>query len=541
MSLPEAAAAPPGPIDRLLARTCKGSAWAVIIIPVRATILRRVSSPRSGLALAAGALAAITVILAPLVDERQITNVALLYLLATLAAAALWGYRVGIFAALTADILVNFFFIPPLHRFTVQRPENLVTLILFLAVALIGALMLSRFRAQVARANSREAETLILLNASREVVREANPRIAIDRLCEVVGRALQARGCAILSGEPLAVAGSTVDRPSSAPPTREESAVALQAISSAEIVRLRESTATPSGQAGIRATFVPLPGGARGVLRLLGPLQAPPGVDVDRLLGALADEASLALVRTSLAREAGRAEALARAEEFKSVLLSSVSHDLRSPLTAIKAAVTSLRDTSVQWAEEDVDAFLETIESQTDRLSKTVSSLLEMSRLESGVTPHLEPIELRPLMEEARLATSAVTAGRVLQFDVTEGRWVRADYAMLLQAIVNLIENAAKYSTTGAPIAVESDSRPGRVFIRVRDYGPGIPESDIPHIFEKFYRGSHVGAVRGTGLGLALVKAMVETCGGSITVESSNAGTVFEISLAPAVAPPRQP
>jgi two-component system sensor histidine kinase KdpD len=510
----------------------------LIIVPMGASSLRRISRPRIGFGLTACTLAVITVALAPLLDERQITNVALLYLLATLAVAALWGYRVGIFAALTADILVNFFFIPPLHRFTVQRPENLVTLILFLAVALIGALMLSRFREQVARANSREAETLILLNASREVVREANPRIAIDRLCEVVGRALQARGCAILSGQPLAVAGSTVDRPSSAPPTREESAVALQAISSAEIVRLRESTATPSGQAEVRATFVPLPGGARGVLRLLGPLEAPSGVDGDRLLGALADEASLALVRTSLAREAGRAEALARAEEFKSVLLSSVSHDLRSPLTAIKAAVTSLRDTSVQWTEEDVDAFLETIESQTDRLARTVSNLLEMSRLESGVTARLEPIELRPLIDEALQATSAITAGRRVQCDVPEGQWARADYGLLLQAIANLIENAAKYSTPGSPIAIESDSRPGRVFIRVRDYGPGIPESDIPHIFEKFYRGSHVGAVRGTGLGLALVKAMVETCGGTISVESSKAGTVFEISLAPAAAPP---
>lgn len=500
-------------------------------------MLPGVSNSRMGFALTAAALAAITVILAPLLDERQITNVALLYLLATLAAAAVWGYRVGIFAAVAADILVNFFFIPPLHRFTVARPGNIVTLILFLAVALIGALMLSRFREQVARANSREAETLILLNASHEAVRESNPRIAIDRLCEVIGRALHARGCAILSGQPLSVAGSTIDAGSVAPPTREESAVALQAMSSGEIVRLRESTAAPSGQAPVRATFVPLSGGARGVLRLYGPLQAPPGVNGDRLLGGLADEASLSLVRANLAREAGRAEALARAEEFKSVLLSSVSHDLRSPLTAIKAAVTSLRDTSVQWSGEDVDAFLETIESQTDRLARTVSNLLEMSRLESGVTPHLEPVELRLLVEEALQATSAIRAGRPMQCDVPEGLWVRADYALLLQAVVNLIENAAKYSTPGSPIEVEADSRPGRVFTRIRDDGPGIPESDLPHIFEKFYRGSRVGAVKGTGLGLALVKAMVETCGGTVSVESSKAGTVFELSLAPAAPP----
>lgn len=503
-------------------------------------VRRCVANPGIGLGLTAWTLAVMTVALAPVLDDRQITNVALLYLLATLAAAALWGYRVGILAALAADLLVNFFFIPPLHRFTVQRPGNLVTLILFLAVALIGALMLSRFREQVARANSREAETLILLNASREVVSESNPRIAIDRVCEVIGRALHARGCAILSGQPLAVVGSTVDTPSVAPPTREESAVALQAIGSGEIVRLRESP-TLAGPATLRATFVPLPGGIRGVLRLLGPLQAPPGVDGDRLLGALADEASLALARATLEREAGRAEALARAEEFKSVLLSSVSHDLRSPLTAIKAAVTSLRDTSVQWSEEDVDAFLETIESQTDRLARTISNLLEMSRLESGATARLEPIELRPLIEEALHATSTVTAGRPVEREVPAGLWVRADYALLLQAVVNLIENAAKYSTPACPIFVEANAQAGRVFIRVRDSGPGIPESDLPHIFEKFYRGSRAGLGTGTGLGLALVKAMVESCGGKIHVTSSTTGTVFEIGLAPVSPPPRQP
>jgi len=514
----------------------------LIIVPMGASILRRVSSSRIGLLLAAGSLAVMTVTLAPLLDERQITNVALLYLLATLAAAAMWGYRVGMFTAVAADILVNFFFIPPLHRLTVARPENLITLVLFLAVAGVGALMLSRFRDQVVRANSRDAETTILLNASRELVRGSTPRVATDRLCEVVGRAFHARGCAILSGDPLAVAGSTVDSPSVAPPTREESAVALQATRSGEIVRLRETAAAPSGKAMVRTTFVPLPGAVRGVLRLLGPLEAPRGVDADRLLGALADEASLALVRASLAREAGRAEALTRAEEFKSVLLSSVSHDLRSPLTAIKASVTNIRDSSVQWSQEDIDAFLETIESQTDRLSRTVSNLLEMSRLESGVTAHLEPINLAHVVEEAKLATLAVTSDRVLQLGVPESQWVRADYGLLLQAIINLVENAAKYSSPGRPIAVDSESRRGRVFLRIRDDGPGIPESDLPHIFEKFYRGSRVGAVKGTGLGLALVKAMVETCGGTITVESSKAGTVFEISLAPAAAlpPPSQ-
>ncbi|MCC6268419.1 MAG: DUF4118 domain-containing protein [Dehalococcoidia bacterium] len=494
-------------------------------------------SPVWGMAIVALVLGTLTAVLAPLLSEGQVTNVALLYLFVTLAAAALWGLRVGLGTAVIADLLVNFFFIPPLHRFTVQRAEHAVTLFLFLAFAVVGAAMLSRFRAQVIRANARNAETDVLLEVSRQLAREPNTRVAMDKLCGVIGRSLGARGCSIVLADPLEVVGATLDSVSAASPRRDEAAVVSEAIRSRQLVRLNGRGRPGASPAGAPMTFVPLAGTTPGVLRLVGPFTPPAGVESSKLLGALADEASLALDRVILAREAMRAEALERSEEMKSTLLSSVSHDLRSPLTAIKAAVSSLRDSTVAWSKGDTEAFLETIESQADRLSRTVGNLLEMSRLEAGVTVRFEAVEVGPLLEEVALATAAATVGRALTTASAPGLWVRADYALALQAITNLVENAAKYSTPGAPIAIEAASRPGRVSIRVSDKGPGIPVDDLPHIFEKFYRGSKIGTAKGSGLGLALVKAMVEACGGTVSVASSPAGSVFEVELTAARAP----
>ena len=180
-------------------------------------------------------------------------------------------------------------------------------------------------------------------------------------------------------------------------------------------------------------------------------------VEVDRLFEAFADEAATAADRARLAEEAGRVEALQRADEFKTAILSSVSHDLRSPLTAIKTAVGTLRDHTIEWSEEDRDSLLEAIESQTDRLTATVTGLLEMSRLEGGVVqPRIEPIDAAMLLADVAQAAGATVAGRALDVSTCEACWLRGDYALLFQALVNLIENAAKYSTPGLPIHLEA-------------------------------------------------------------------------------------
>ncbi|MBI2765812.1 MAG: DUF4118 domain-containing protein [Chloroflexi bacterium] len=510
-----------------------------------ARVPQTVFAVRYGLLFSGGTLGLLTVALAPVLDERHIADVSLLYLLLTLVAAGIWGYRVGLFAAVAADLLVNFFFIPPLHTFTVQEPTNVVALAIFLAVAVVGATMLALLRRQVFIAEARRAEAATLLGLTQQMAHAASPRIALDRLCFATARALNAKAAAILVEEGnwriLATTGaSNVDVP------RDEEALASQAAARGEVVRfgaaahsVRRRGNSPGADARL---YLPLRAtrGVRAVLRISGPIKPPPLVDAEHILEAFATEASLAIERERLAEEVRLAESLRRADEFKSVLLSSVSHDLRSPLTAIKAAVGSLREQGIEWSDEDRASFLATIESQTDRLTSTVSNLLEMSRLEGGaVRPHLESIEAALLLEEAAQATAATTTGHPIERHAPDGLWLRADYGFALQSLTNLVENAAKYSKPGGRIVLEAGSERHRAVLRVADEGPGIPPADVPHVFEKFYRGTGAAKSRGTGLGLAIVRAMVELCGGHVEVQSSDAGTVFTIDLPLAAGPAR--
>jgi two-component system sensor histidine kinase KdpD len=486
----------------------------------------------TGLGIAALSLLLLTSVLKPFLGERHIVDVTLLYLLLTLVLSAVWGFRVGVPAAVAANLLVNFFFVPPLYTFTVQEPENAAALLLFLAVSAVGAVMLSLLRRQVTIAKARNAETEVFLGLSRAMARATTPKDGLNQLCIAVSRALSARSCAILrqTGGDWAVLAASGDVGTL---SRDELSMATGALT-AGVVR------QPGRRGRETVTFVPFGDLAteRGVLRIAGELRPPPRVEAPRLLQAFADEASVAVHRALLAQEARRVESLRRADELKSALLSSVSHDLRSPLTAIKAAVGSLRDEKITWGPDDERAFLSTIESQTDRLTGTIDGLLQMSRLEGGaVQPKIESIEAEPLLEEIAAATKHDAQQRDIQVEAPRGCWLRADYALISQSLINLTQNAARYSTPGGPIRLKACCAARHVLLEVGDSGPGIPEADLPHIFEKFYRGSKSSDVKGTGLGLSIVKAMVELCGGTIDVSSSRSGTTFRIALPVAVAP----
>jgi len=485
-------------------------------------------------------LVALTAALEPLFETGDFFNVALLYLLVTLGAAAAWGYRVGLVSAVASELLVNFFFVRPRHALTVQEPRNLVELAVFLVVALVGATMLARLRRQVAETRARQTETGALLDLSRVVAHAQTPGEALERLCVNALRTFGARSVAIVESSEWRIAAATGGIREL---TREERIVASEALRADEIVRqgaagvarVRSDTAKEERA----VTLVPFGSGeSKGVLRLSGVLAPPPRADTSRLLRAFADEAGLAMERRRLGREAARAEGLREADEFKSVLLSSVSHDLRSPLTAIKAAVGSLRDESIDWSADDRGAFLETIESQTDRLSRTVGGLLDMSRLEAGaVRVDLERIDARLFLAEAARAAEGTIGARPNPITVDDPTWFSGDYALLLQAAGNLIENAAKYSRPGGAIDLRAVQRQNRVELSVADEGPGIPSDELPHLFEKFYRGSAAAKTRGSGLGLAITRAMVERSGGHIQVQSGEGGTTFVIDLPAATAP----
>lgn len=489
--------------------------------PMRARTLLRPAAE------AAAVFAVLTAVLAPVLGAGHITIASLVYLAATLAIAARSGYAIGLGAAVAANLLVNFFFVAPLHRFSVANRDNIAALVVFLGVAALGAYMLSKSRQEAARARLHESETQALLRITRAVADAPTPRMALDHLCQAAARALSARGGSLLAGEPLRVVAATIDDQSNLPLTRDELATAAEAWRRAEPVRLAHPNA------GQDRTFVPLSGGETALLRLIGPIER--AQLTNPFFIGLANEVRATLRRARLDEAASHARELERSSDFKSLLLSSAAHDLRTPLTAIKAAASSLRDTSVQWSEPDRAAFIETIDVQSDRLAKTVANLLEMSRLEGGARPKTELIEVGPMLAEAAL--SLASPGRAIRACAPDNVWIRGDYGLLMQALSNLVDNAVRHGQPGGPVRIAASRSPGRVLLAVSNDGPPIDPVDIPRLFDRFYRGKRAGNDPGSGLGLALVKAIVEGLGGTVSAASGPAETTFTMSL-PAASPP---
>jgi two-component system sensor histidine kinase KdpD len=501
---------------------------------------------RTGFAFFLVSFAVITGALVPFVEVGEIVYVIPLFLLITLISAALWGYGVGIAAAIVASLCVNFFFTEPQFTFNIEHPTIIAAVAVFFAVAMVGATMLGLIRRQALATQAKGVETQLLLDLSREVTAAATPADALHRICTAATRILGADLCQIITyrdspsdGLPRgiitgarvrwSVIASFPGKPEDFAETfqsKDEESVAVEALRTRQTLAYNIAAPSRPGSdaspSRAEAVYVPIGSGdsTRGILKIVG------------TLSAFADETSLAVERARLADEALRAEALEKADEFKSAVLSSVSHDLRSPLTAIKTSVGSLRDHSISLGDEDKEAFLGIIESQTDRLAATVDSLLQMNRLETGtIELKLEAVDSQTLLREVVAQTQNLTAGRQVNVQAPPDLLVRADHALMVQALGNLVENAAKYSTPGGGIRLTAERMAGSVVLSVADEGPGIAREDLPHLFQRFYRGKSTAGVRGTGLGLSIVKSMVELCGGKVTVWSTTSGTTFVITL----------
>ncbi len=436
---------------------------------------------RIGFAIAVVGPLALTLVLSQLRDHLALPSVLLLFLLLVVAVSAIGGLWPALVAAVSGFLLVNWYFTPPLHTFTIREGENLLALVVFLAVALIvsGFVELSARRAASGARAQAEAEAFARLAGSSPV----------PTLLESLRRIFGFDGVSLLHRK-------------------------------GEAWRIEAAAGTPVPASPSDATAT-VEVGERHVLAIAG--AASVGGD-DRILNAFVAELAASLDVQELEAEASEAGTLAAASELRTAILAAVSHDLRTPLAAIKASVTSLLSEDVDWTPEARREFLETIDEQADRLNDLVGNLLDMSRLQTGaLQTRLAPVGLEEIVPAA-LRSLGASADQVDVHVAETLPRVLADAGLLERALANVIANALTASPPDARVVVDAGVAGGRVDLRVVDRGPGISSGEREQMFLPFQRLGDSGNGSGVGLGLAVAKGFVEAMDGQVEVEDTPAG-----------------
>jgi len=480
----------------------------------------------------------------------------LFFLVPVLLASVAGGRRVGVLVAVVAILVWDWFFIPPLYTVTIASPRDVLALLVFLAVALlVGQLSnLTRRRTEEALRRARSSDALYSLSLA--LIARRDPDDVLTALTGRLRATFDLEACAILlpgdrpnAWRVAAVAGH-IPLDLSVEQSRNMAATASWVDTSGRAswvgqmagTGLRDGRMASPHVRQARAQFLPLRVGTRsvGVLELVQRTDVGPNADREHLLETFANGAALALEQARLAREEQAAAVARETDRLRTALLSSVSHDLRTPLAGIKAAASSLLQTDVQWGEEDRRAFLADIDGEADRLTRLVSNLLDLSRIEAGaITADKEWEDVGELADRVIRRLEPQLIDHPIQRDIpADVPPVRLDAVQIEQVLTNLLENAAKYSPPGAPIAVGAGVERGAdgsatVSIAVADHGAGIPRAEQSKIFDKFYRVA--GTARraaGTGMGLAIVKGLIEANGGRVAVASApGEGATFTVVL----------
>ncbi|MCW6510844.1 sensor histidine kinase KdpD [Lichenifustis flavocetrariae] len=496
-----------------------------------------------GFSAAFGSVAAAT-LLAELGSRwLQRPSLSMIFLAAVLGCAVTVGQWPAIVAAILSFFAYNFFFIPPVYTFTIAEPHEVLALGIFLLVAVIAGGLTGRVRDQSQAARTR----VTTIQALYDVSRKLSGAISLDDVLWIIARqAAQAIGgqVVILLGEGGKTAADLMIR-AAFPPEDElgaaEWAAARWAFDHIESAGWRTGT-LPNAL----FRFQPIRTSA-GIVGVIGYMPAARGqalsAETERVLGALLDQGTLAIERASLVAESRRNETLAERERLQTTLLSSLSHDLRTPLASILGSVTSLRGYGGQMSEADRDDLMAAIEEEARRLARFVSNLLDMTRVESGVLDlKRDWVDVTDVVRAAVARAEKAFPGRTTRVMVEEGLpLVRGDPLLLQQALFNLLDNADKYSQSGSATTVRATMGIGDVTITVEDEGCGIPAADLVRVFEKFARVTD-GDRRppGTGLGLAVAQGVVDAMGGSIRAESpATAGKGTRIVIHLPVGPPQ--
>jgi two-component system, OmpR family, sensor histidine kinase KdpD len=446
-----------------------------------------------GVLLVAG-LPLLTIALTAGRQHLDLSDDLLFYLVAVVAVAVVGGFWPAVLAAVTASLLLNWYFTRPLHTLTIAEPRNVLALLLFVTVAVTvsSVVHLAARRAVQAARSGREAASLLAL-AQTVLAGADTPTAVLDHLTSTwLGRAELAE---LAAGEWVRVAAAGT-APDGAPVTTCE---------------MRDGL----------------------MLAVCGQHQPL----TSRMLNGFAAQAAAALDRDRLRTQAAQAEALAEGNRMRAALLAAVSHDLRTPLASIKASVSTLRQTDVQWTPADEAALLATIEESADRLNALIGNLLDASRLSSGA---LQPfLRCTAIDEVAPVALRGLDGGADVQLLVPDGLpLVWTDPGLLERVLANLFANALAYSPPGRCPSLNACPAGDTVVLEITDHGRGVPDELKAAMFEPFERLDARGTGTGVGLGLAVVKGFLDAMGGSVTAADTPGGGLTMRVILPAAEQP---
>ncbi len=447
--------------------------------------------------------------------NRNPTTVGFIFLLATLVVSATWGLRYAIFMAAVATLLYNFFFLPPLFTFNIADPQNWVALFAFLVTAVIGSQLSERARREARQAIQRRKEVERLYALSQQLLVSENIFELLNKLPAYIAEVFGAAGVALFVDNKQKTYLSDVN---------------VQALFPQEQLRAVSARGEPMFEHDQRLSYMPMRMGVRPVGTL-----GVAGCDISReTLEAVGSLVAVAIEHTSTMEKLSKAEAARESGRMRSLLLDSVTHEFRTPLTAIKASAQTLLS-EVELDRPQLKELAAVIDEESDRLNHLVGEATEVAQFDARqVELHIEPHRMTGAVRMAVEKVKKIVDKRPIEMSVPEDLPViDMDIDRVVEVLVQLLDNAAKYSPPETPIHINAELRDNRVITSIADHGTGIDDVEQTMIFEQFYRGRNQRiSVQGTGMGLSIARAIVELHGGTMGVTSQlGRGSVFYFSL----------
>lgn len=462
----------------------------------------------------------------------DVRNLALVFLMGVLASTVRGGLAAGLYASILGAFSFNFFFLEPRYTLTVRDPESFVALMFFLGTALVASNLTATVQRQAAAARQRARTTEDLYLFSKKLAGTGTLDDVLWATAHQMASMLKVRVVILLPEN------DTIAVKAGYPPD--------DSLADADIAAAKWAWEhnRPAGRAadtlpGAKRLYLPMRTG-RGAIGVVGldndkhgPLLTP---EQQRLFDALADQAALAIERIHLVADVDEAKLSAETDRLRTALLTSISHDLKTPLAGIMGAAGTLKDFGTGLSEDNKQDLLKTIIDESERLNRFIVNLLDMSRIESGaMQPNTAQHFLGDIVGSALGRATKITGERRVEVMIPDDLpMVKVDPVLFEQVLFNLIDNAAKYSLDNTKISLTAWAEDYHVKIRITDEGIGIPPGDFERIFDSFYRVRKIDHVKaGTGLGLSICRGFVEAMGGTIKAENrlDRQGAVFTITL----------